>query len=80
MIEPPTWVPIAAGIMRAPTAAAEPEDDPLGAWRRLAELKLRHRILERDIKVIDLRLPDRMVVRPGKKRRAVISKVGGKRT
>jgi cell division protein FtsQ len=57
-----------------------PEDDPLGAWRRLAELNLRHRILERDIKVIDLRLPDRMVVRPGKKRRAVISKVGGKRT
>src|SRR5499426_4894355 len=28
MMEPPTWVPMAAGIMRAPTAAAEPEDDP----------------------------------------------------
>jgi cell division protein FtsQ len=57
-----------------------PEDDPLGAWRRLAELNLRQQILERDVKVVDLRLPDRMIVRPGKKRRAVNSKVGGKRT
>src|SRR5262249_34825293 len=30
MIEPPTWVPIAAGTMLAPTAAAEPEDEPPG--------------------------------------------------
>ena len=28
MIEPPTWVPIAAGTMRAPTAAAEPDEEP----------------------------------------------------
>ncbi len=28
MIEPPTWVPIAAGSMRAATAAAEPDDEP----------------------------------------------------
>src|ERR1700738_3053623 len=34
MIEPPTWVPIATGTMLAPTAAAEPEDEPPGvrAW------------------------------------------------
>src|SRR5215471_16552984 len=30
MIEPPTCVPIAAGTMFAPTAAAEPDDDPPG--------------------------------------------------
>ena len=30
MIEPPTWVPIAAGTMRAATAAAEPDEDPPG--------------------------------------------------
>ena len=30
MIEPPTCVPIAAGTMRAATAAAEPDDDPPG--------------------------------------------------
>ena len=30
MIEPPTWVPIAAGTMPAPTAAAEPEEEPPG--------------------------------------------------
>src|SRR5436190_19449421 len=30
MIEPPTWVPIAAGTMLAPTTAAEPEDEPPG--------------------------------------------------
>src|SRR5213078_30982 len=28
MMEPPTCVPMAAGIMRAATAAAEPEDEP----------------------------------------------------
>src|SRR5690348_11371822 len=30
MIEPPTCVPIAAGTMLAPTAAAEPDDEPPG--------------------------------------------------
>ena len=30
MIEPPTWVPIATGTMLAPTAAAEPDDEPPG--------------------------------------------------
>src|ERR1700736_3098533 len=30
MIEPPTCVPIVAGIMLAPTAAGEPEDEPPG--------------------------------------------------
>src|SRR5438093_12403405 len=30
MIEPPTCVPIATGTILAPTAAAEPEDEPPG--------------------------------------------------
>src|SRR3954471_10953462 len=30
MIEPPTWVPIAAGTILAPTAAAEPDEEPPG--------------------------------------------------
>jgi hypothetical protein len=30
MMDPPTCVPMAAGIMRAATAAAEPDEDPPG--------------------------------------------------
>src|SRR5690242_4903953 len=30
MIDPPTCVPIAAGTIRAPTAAADPDDEPPG--------------------------------------------------
>lgn len=40
-----------------------PEDDPQAAWAKLADLVREHRILERDVAVIDLRLPDRLVVR-----------------
>ncbi len=36
MIEPPTWVPMAAGTMRAATAAAEPDEEPpQGVLRRI---------------------------------------------
>ncbi len=46
-----------------------PEDDPAGAWARLAQAERSHRILSRDIDAIDLRLPDRLIVetrsRPG---------------
>jgi cell division protein FtsQ len=42
-----------------------PEQDPHRAWRRLAVLDERHRILERDIRTIDMRLPDRLIVKPG---------------
>jgi cell division protein FtsQ len=35
------------------------------AWTRLAELEATHAILSRDIVLLDLRLPDRLVVRPG---------------
>lgn len=49
-----------------------PEDNPQAAWAKLAKLVTEHRILERDVAVIDLRLPDRLVVRmttEGSKRR-----------
>jgi cell division protein FtsQ len=40
-----------------------PEVNPQAAWDRLAELEAEHKLLERDIIVIDLRLPERLVVR-----------------
>jgi cell division protein FtsQ len=42
---------------------ALPEEDPAGAWRRLAALEESDGILERDVEMIDLRLPDRLVLR-----------------
>ena len=42
---------------------ALPEDDAAAAWRRLAQLERSDGILEREIQEVDLRLPDRMVVR-----------------
>jgi cell division protein FtsQ len=40
-----------------------PETDPGRAWARLADTDRRERLLERDISVVDMRLPDRLVVR-----------------
>ena len=40
-----------------------PEANPQAAWDRLAELEAEHKLLERDIIAIDLRLPERLVVR-----------------
>lgn len=42
-----------------------PEIDGAAAIGRLAELDRKHRLLERDVALIDLRMPDRMVVRLG---------------
>ncbi|MDX1974182.1 MAG: cell division protein FtsQ/DivIB [Rickettsiales bacterium] len=39
-----------------------PEDKPEQAWRMLAELNRKQRLLERNIKVIDLRLQDRFFI------------------
>jgi cell division protein FtsQ len=41
-----------------------PELHPQAAWRRLAEYQQRHRILDREVQTLDLRLPDRLIVRP----------------
>jgi cell division protein FtsQ len=40
-----------------------PADDPLGAWSRLASLERSNTILKREVQTIDLRLPDRLVLR-----------------
>jgi cell division protein FtsQ len=40
-----------------------PEDDAAGAWHRLAGLERTDAILQRNVLAIDLRLPDRLVVR-----------------
>ena len=42
-----------------------PERDPHEAWRRLARLQARDKLLERDVLTIDMRLPDRLIVRTG---------------
>ena len=42
-----------------------PEIDPHFAWSRLAVLNRQKKLLARDIKLIDMRLPDRMIVKPG---------------
>jgi cell division protein FtsQ len=40
-----------------------PENETAAAWARLAELDRRHGLLGNDIDTIDLRLPDRLIVR-----------------
>lgn len=40
-----------------------PEDDPQTAWERLARLERDHEILARAVTAIDLRQPDRLIVR-----------------
>ncbi len=40
-----------------------PEENMAEAWTRLATLERDHKILERDLEVIDLRLEDRLIVR-----------------
>jgi cell division protein FtsQ len=47
-----------------------PEDDMAGAWAKLAQLEHDNQILQRNVETIDMRLPDRLVLRvadPGAK-------------
>lgn len=41
-----------------------PADNAAAAWSHLAEMEREQRVLGRDLKTIDLRLPDRLVLRP----------------
>jgi cell division protein FtsQ len=41
-----------------------PEQDTEAAWDRLAEYQRQHGVLERDLRVLDLRFPDQVIVRP----------------
>lgn len=40
-----------------------PEENPGAAWSRFAALQREHGILEKDVRIVDLRLPDQVVVR-----------------
>jgi cell division protein FtsQ len=40
-----------------------PEDDAASAWARLAKLERTSRLLQRDVQTVDMRLPDRLVMR-----------------
>jgi len=40
-----------------------PEDDPLSAWHDLAKMDKEQSLLERKVALIDMRLPDRLVLR-----------------
>jgi len=42
-----------------------PEEDAASAWSRLAALDRQNKLLSRDVVAIDLRLPDRLIVRVG---------------
>jgi cell division protein FtsQ len=53
-----------------------PEDNPQAAWTRLATLQRDRQLLKQDIIAIDLRIPDRLVVR----RRGDVAPVRGNRT
>ncbi len=44
-----------------------PETDPAKAWSRLAEYERKHRVFGRNVQVLDLRLPDRLIVRQSPK-------------
>ena len=40
-----------------------PEQDPAAAWAELARIQREHDVLGRDVVIIDLRMPDRLIVR-----------------
>jgi cell division protein FtsQ len=40
-----------------------PEDDAASAWAKLAKLERANRLLQRDVQTVDMRLPDRLVMR-----------------
>jgi cell division protein FtsQ len=42
-----------------------PEDNPAAAWAELARLQHTEQLLERDVETVDMRLPDRLVLRVG---------------
>lgn len=44
-----------------------PEDDAQSAWTRLAVYHKNHRVLDKNVTVLDLRIPDRLIVKTGPK-------------
>ena len=40
-----------------------PESNSIAAWVQLADMQLRHQFLEKDVMTVDLRLPNRIILR-----------------
>ena len=55
-----------------------PEKNPHKAWKRLIELNSKQRILARDVRLIDMRLPKSIIVKPGVIGRQIIHTKGQK--
>lgn len=55
-----------------------PEQAPTQAWQRLAEYEKSHKVLDKDVEAVDLRLPDRLVLRRGRPTSRVPEKRGRK--
>jgi len=53
-----------------------PETEPGAAWARLAEYERNHKVLKRNVRVLDLRMPDRLIVREQPKARKSGKKSG----
>jgi len=53
-----------------------PEQNAAAAWTRLAEYEKAHRVLGRDVKLLDLRMPDLLIVRKTPKKPKVKSRKG----
>ena len=53
-----------------------PEGDTIAAWTRLAEYERVHRVLERDVQILDLRMPDRLIVRKSPQKKTEKRKSG----
>jgi cell division protein FtsQ len=55
-----------------------PADEPAGAWAQLARLDRASALLQRDVQSIDIRLPDRLVLRvsPETPKETPVSKKG----
>lgn len=53
-----------------------PETNPGQAWGLLARLNKKYTLLSRDINIIDLRLPDRIIVKMGPHGRQIIKQAG----
>ena len=70
----PLWFGCAIGAgtcaCRAASTCACPKAIPAGAWAQLARIQREHGVLGRDVVTIDMRMPDRLIVRtaPGTER------------
>lgn len=57
-----------------------PEEGALAAWKRLARYEREHDVLARDVRVLDLRLPDRLIIRTSEGGNAISASGSGRET